>query len=132
MSTPQADDAGVQATAAPADRRHAWFATGGATGAIFASICCIAPLALLMLGVSGAWIGHLTALEPYKPVFAGGALLFIGLGFWQVYGSPRAACRDASACAHPRALPITKTVLWLSVLLVGLSLTIGWWAPLFY
>ena len=46
------------------DRKKGWFAAGGVVGAILASTCCIAPLLLLMLGVSGAWIGNLTALEP--------------------------------------------------------------------
>ena len=42
------------------------WASGGALGAILASSCCIVPLLLLSLGISGAWIGNLTALEPYK------------------------------------------------------------------
>lgn len=66
------------------NRKQGWFTAGGVIVAILASTCCIAPLALLMLGVSGAWIGTLTALEPYKPYFAGVALVFIGLGFRQV------------------------------------------------
>ena len=61
--------------------RQTWFAAGGVIGAVLASSCCIAPLLLLTLGVSGAWIGNLTALEPYKPVFLGVALVFIGLPF---------------------------------------------------
>src|SRR3546814_19557080 len=51
---------------ATASRRPGWFAAGGVVGAILASTCCIAPLLLLMLGVSGAWMGNLKALEPYK------------------------------------------------------------------
>lgn len=35
-------------------------AAGGLIGAILASSCCIAPLLLLTLGVSGAWMGNLT------------------------------------------------------------------------
>jgi len=76
-------------------------ATGGVVGAILASACCVAPLLLLMLGVSGAWIGNLTALEPYKPLFATVALIFIGLGFWQVYFKTKPACDDGSYCARP-------------------------------
>jgi mercuric ion transport protein len=41
----------------------------GGLAAILASTCCLGPLVLLMLGVSGAWIGNLTALEPYRPLF---------------------------------------------------------------
>lgn len=109
-----------------------WFATGGVIGALLASSCCIAPLALLTLGVSGAWIGNLAALEPYKPYFATVALIFIGLGFWQVYFKPKAACEDGAYCDRPGASTLTQAALWLAAVLVLLAVTINWWAPLFY
>lgn len=114
------------------DRKKKWFAAGGIIGAILASTCCIAPLTLLMLGVSGAWISTLTALEPYKPYFAAVTLIFIGLGFRQVYLKAKPACVDGSCCAKPQSALITKTALWLATALVLLALTINWWAPLFY
>lgn len=113
-------------------RKQGWFAAGGIIGAILASTCCIAPLALLMLGISGAWIGTLTALEPYKPYFASIALVFIGLGFRQVYFQGQPACADGSYCAKPQSALVTKTALWSATVLVVLALTINWWAPLFY
>src|SRR5260221_7710285 len=42
-------------------------AAGGLLGAVAASSCCIVPLILFGLGVSGAWIGNLTRLAPYQP-----------------------------------------------------------------
>tara|TARA_R110001592_G_scaffold275253_1_gene542315 strand:- start:961 stop:1308 length:348 start_codon:yes stop_codon:yes gene_type:complete len=114
------------------DRKKRWFAAGGIIGAILASTCCIAPLTLLMLGVSGTWISTLTALEPYKPYFAAVTLIFIGLGFRQVYLKAKPACVDGSCCAKPQSSLITKTALWLATALVLLALTINWWAPLFY
>lgn len=114
------------------DRRKGWFAAGGMIGAILASTCCVAPLVLVTLGISGAWIGNLTALEPYKPYFATAALLFIGLGFRQVYFKARPACAERSSCARPDSSVIAKTALWLATVLVVLALTINWWAPLFY
>ncbi|MBE0974886.1 mercuric transport protein, partial [Escherichia coli] len=47
--------------------RGALFA--GGLAAILASTCCLGPLILVALGFSGAWIGNLTALEPYRPIF---------------------------------------------------------------
>ena len=41
----------------------------GGLAAILASTCCLGPLVLVALGVSGAWIGNLTRLEPYRRVF---------------------------------------------------------------
>jgi mercuric ion transport protein len=115
-----------------ADNRKGWFAVGGVLGAILASTCCIAPLVLLTLGISGAWIGTLTALEPYKPYFAVVALVSIGLGFRQIYFKAKPACVVGSYCAKPRSTVITKAALWLSTVLVLLALTINWWAPFFY
>ena len=59
----------------------------GGIAAILASACCLGPLLLVALGFSGAWIGNLTVLEPYRPIFIGAALieslvlytLFIGI-----------------------------------------------------
>ncbi len=39
----------------------------GGVAALLASACCLGPLVLVVLGFSGAWIGNLTALEPYRP-----------------------------------------------------------------
>ena len=43
-------------------RRQRLMAAGGLLGALAASSCCILPLALFGLGVSGAWIGNFTRL----------------------------------------------------------------------
>lgn len=117
---------------APADHRKGWLAAGGVAGAVLASSCCIVPLLLVTLGVSGAWIGNLTALEPYKPWFAGVALVFIGLGFRQVHFKAGSACAEGSYCARPQSSTLTKSVLWMATALVVLAVTIDWWAPLFY
>ncbi len=124
--------ADLNSAPAALDRRKDWFAAGGIIGAMLASSCCIAPLVLLTLGVSGAWIGNLTALEPYKPYFAAVTLVFVGLGFWHVYFRARAECVEGSYCARPRSSLITKTVLWIATALVLLALTVNWWAPSFY
>lgn len=114
------------------DRRTDWLATGGMIGAILASACCIVPLALVTLGISGAWIGNLTALEPYKPYVGTVSLGLIGLGFRHVYFRPKPDCAEGSWCARPQSSIITRAALWIATVLVLLALTIDWWAPLFY
>ena len=52
-------------------------AAGGLLGALAASSCCIVPLTLFGLGVSGAWIGNLTWLAPYQPCFIVATLGFV-------------------------------------------------------
>jgi len=109
-----------------------WFAAGGALGALLASSCCILPLILISLGVSGAWIGSLTALEAYKPIFIGVAAVFIAAGFWRVYFRKPEPCEDGAMCAQPDSARLTKAALWTSTILVLLAATIDFWAPLFY
>ena len=54
---------------APSTGKARWAAAGGILGALAASSCCILPVVLFTLGISGAWIGNLTALAPYQPIF---------------------------------------------------------------
>jgi len=122
----------TEGTSAAGNDSKGWLATGGVIGAILAASCCIGPLILVTLGVSGAWIGNLTALEPFKTYFAAFAMILIGLGFWQVYFKPKQPCEDGSYCAKPESALITKFALWAASALVLLALTIDLWAPWFY
>ncbi|MEO3427336.1 mercuric transporter MerT family protein [Pelagibius sp. CAU 1746] len=132
MSEKQAAAALPETPDTAPDHRPGWFAAGGVVGAALASACCILPLALLFLGVSGAWIGNLTALQPFKPYFAIVALVFVGLGFRQVYFRTAPDCAAGTRCVRPRSSVIVKSALWIATLLVASALTVNWWAPLFY
>jgi mercuric ion transport protein len=112
--------------------RGGWFAGAAALGAVVASSCCIGPLLLVILGVSGAWIGNLVALEPYKPYFLVVTALLLGAGFWQVYFRPRPACAEDSYCARPGSATLTKSVLWGASALALAAATVSAWAPWFY
>ena len=107
------------------------FLIGGIISAIGASICCVGPLVLLTLGVSGAWIGSLTALEPYRPIFIGLTLLFFASAFYRLYLA-RPSCSPEAACANPPALKRQRLVFWIATVLVLGLLAIPWLAPLFY
>lgn len=109
-----------------------FLAAGGIVGAIIASSCCVLPLVLITLGVSGAWIGNLTALEPYKPYFLPATAILLGAGFWHVYFKPKRDCADGSYCARPRSGRITQIALWLATALALLAATVDYWAPFFY
>nr|WP_317892283.1 mercuric transporter MerT family protein [uncultured Sphingomonas sp.] len=114
------------------DGRSGWLAAGGIVGAVLASSCCVIPLVLVTLGVSGAWIGSLTALEPYEPYFVAATLALLAGGFWHVYFRNKPDCADGSYCAQPKSSIVTKSALWGGTILVALALTMRWWAPLFY
>lgn len=117
---------------APGESRSGWLAAGGVVGAVLASSCCIIPLVLVTLGVSGAWIGNLTKLETYEPYFVAVTLAFLAGGIWHVYFRKMPDCADGSYCARPQSSPVTKSALWGGTILVALALTMRWWAPLFY
>ena len=96
---------------------------GGIAAALGASACCILPLVLFALGISGAWIGNLTALEPYKPFFIGAAVIFLSIGFYKVYSKPKAEdCVEGSFCAQPDSDRINKIALWSAAVLIGLAI----------
>ena len=116
-------------TAAPAERRQAWLAAGGMLGAFSSMSCCILPLVLFSLGISGAWIGNLTALAPHQPILVAITLGFLGTGFWLVYLRPKPACTDGEACARPLPGRIVKTSLWLATILVAAALAFPYAAP---
>lgn len=109
--------------------RTGWVAAGGVLGAIGASSCCILPLALFSLGAGGAWIGNLTALAPYQPVFIAVTLGFLGYGFYAVYWKPRRGCVNGAACARPLPNRIVKSALWVSTALVAAAIAFPYVAP---
>ncbi|MCW9051870.1 MAG: mercuric transporter MerT family protein [Motiliproteus sp.] len=112
------------------DNKSWWLATGGVVGAVLASSCCIAPLALFLLGVSGAWISNLTALEPYQPLFIVITLGLVGSGFWVVYFKTKKSCAKDSYCAKPESVKLLKSLLWTSAGLIAVALVFPYAAPL--
>jgi mercuric ion transport protein len=104
-------------------------AVGGMLGALAASACCILPLVFVTVGISGAWIGNLTALAPYKPYFAAGTLALVGYGYYLVYVRPKQACADGS-CSRPLPGRVVKLSLWIATVLVVVALAFDYVAPL--
>jgi mercuric ion transport protein len=105
-------------------------ALGGILGAIAASSCCIAPLVLFSLGISGAWIGNLTALAPYQPYFIAATLACLGYGYWLVYRPRKDACAEGEACAKPLPNRLVMSGLILATVLVAGALAFDLFARL--
>ncbi|MBN8756304.1 MULTISPECIES: mercuric transporter MerT family protein [Variovorax] len=100
----------------------------GVLAAIGASVCCVGPLVLLMLGVGGAWVANLTALEPLRPWLIGVTLLFLGLAFRRLYLQPQ-VCEPGAACAE--LLRRQRWIFWIVVLALLALLSVPWLAPYF-
>ncbi len=105
-------------------------AIGGLLGALAASSCCILPIVLFSLGVSGAWIGNLTQIAPYQPYIIAATLAFLGGGYWLVHRSSQAACADGDACTRKLPSRLVKSGLVLATLLVVAALGFDFVAPL--
>ncbi len=103
----------------------------GVLAAVGASLCCVGPLVLLMLGIGGAWVSHLTALEPLRPWFIGITALFLGLAFRRLYLQPQ-VCAPGALCADSRVLKRQRTIFWVVVLALVALLSVPWLAPLFF
>ncbi len=103
----------------------------GGLAAILASTCCLGPLVLVALGVSGAWIGNLTLLEPWRPVFIGAALVALFFAGRRIF-RPAAACRPGEVCAIPQVRAAYKLMFWIVVALVLIALGFPYVLPLFY
>ncbi len=109
--------------------------TGGAlaasgVAALLASTCCLGPLVLIALGVSGAWIGNLTALEPYRPIFIGAALVALFFA-WRSIFRRAATCRPGE-CAVSQGRTAYKVTFWVVAALVLTALAFPYVLPLFY
>ena len=115
---------------APMERTKTLLAVGGVLAAFGAASCCVVPFALFTLGITGAWIGNLTALEPYQPLFAAAAVAAIGTGFHLVYRKPKAACADGSYCASPVSTRLAKYGLWIATVLIAVAIAFPRLAPL--
>ncbi|TDX28378.1 mercuric ion transport protein [Modicisalibacter xianhensis] len=116
-------------------RRKSLLASGSVIGAILVSSCCILPLVLISLGVTGAWMSNLTALEPYQPYFLVFTLAMLGVGFYNVYRKPKNTfgtdgCGTSGYCGTSLADSVIKIALWSATALVVLALAWPYIVPL--
>ncbi len=120
----------VTFSAGPGNQKEGIAAAGGLVGAIAASSCCVAPLVLFSLSVSGVWIGNLAALAPYQPIFVVITIGFLGYGYYLVYRKPKAACAEDQACARQGPRRTVKVALWVASVLVAAAMAFPYYAPL--
>jgi mercuric ion transport protein len=106
---------------------------GGALAAIVASLCCLGPLVLVSVGISGAWIANLGAFEPYRRYALGIALVCAVLAYRSIYRPPAPeVCEPGTLCAAPKARRIYRVTFWIMSAMVVVALGYPYAAPLFY
>lgn len=104
---------------------------GGVLAGIAGSACCVGPLALVSIGVGGAWVANLTALQPWSPVFVALAVAAFGFAAYKLFYVPK-VCAPGTPCADPRTLRSQRIVFAITVPLIAAMLSFPLYASWFY
>lgn len=108
-----------------------WVLGAGILTAFGATLCCIAPLVLFLLGISSAWISNLAIMAPLKPYFLTIAIACVAYGFWKLYKKPKITeCKPGTLCATPISNRINKIMLWVAITVIALVLIYPYIAPI--
>lgn len=91
--------------------------TGVAAG-IGASVCCVAPLVFVGLGLGGSWLSTLTAFEPYRPIFIAVAVVALIVGYRYLFLA-EPACDEGQACANPQVRRRRQFLFWSVAIVVS-------------
>ena len=96
--------------------------------AVGASLCCIVPVAVVLVGVGSAALG--AQLEPVRPFFLGLTLLLVGIAFYQVYKPNKQDCEPGQSCAGPEGQRRQRLIVWVAAILamvvVAFPYYMGW------
>jgi mercuric ion transport protein len=103
----------------------------GSLAALGATACCFGPLLLVSLGIGGVWVSGLSALEPFRLLFSGVAVLFFGVAFHRLYIGPR-RCAPGETCAVPATLGRQKIAFWILLIIAAAMLLFPLYAHWFY
>jgi mercuric ion transport protein len=128
MSSPE--PVTVSTPAAGSERKAGRLVALAVVASLLASTCCVLPLVLVLVGITGAWMSTLVAMKPVTPYATAvcvGALVWAG---WLLF-KPAAVCDiEDGNCATTR--PVARRVFVACALLIGLLLSFPYFAPLFY
>ncbi|KAF3981891.1 MAG: hypothetical protein HFP81_09800 [Methylococcales symbiont of Hymedesmia sp. n. MRB-2018] len=98
--------------------------------AIAASACCLGPLLLLSLGISGAWMSTLTSMTFMRPFFIILTVFFMVLAFHRLYFKKN-PCQKQQACVSTSMRHRQRSLFWIVSLLILLLLTFPIYASFF-
>lgn len=115
----------------PSQKKGQWALLTGGLAALLASACCLGPLMLISLGISGAWIGHLSELGPLQPVFLSAAVISLALA-WRRIWRPTSDCEPGQLCALPLVKRAYQWLFGAAVVLIALALMFPFIAHWFY
>ena len=76
-------------------------------------------------------IGNLTAVEPFRPIFIGAALVAMFFAYRRIF-RPAQACKPGEVCSIPQVRTAYKIIFWIVAVLVVVALAFPYVLPLFY
>lgn len=108
------------------------------TSSLLASTCCLFPLVLVLLGITGAWMVHLSVLKPWVPLLTAIAVVaLVGSGY--LLFRPLRSCNvsddvsgDVSGFTCVDSRRVAQRIYLVSGLLVSALLLFPVVAPVFY
>lgn len=93
--------------------------SGAVVSSILATVCCVFPFVMIVLGLGGAWLANLRIFEPFRPIFIISSFFFLGLSFYDLYIKPGRQCKLGSLCEIPETKRMAKILLWITVFFVS-------------
>jgi mercuric ion transport protein len=116
----------------PAERKAGRLLAFALAASLLASGCCVLPLALVLVGVTGAWMVHLQALRPITPYAIGLTVAALAWAGRLLFRRARLeACTvEDGACATTR--PLMRRLFIGCAVFIALLLGFPLIAPLFY
>ncbi len=90
---------------------------GTVVAAVGASLCCIVPVTVVLLGVGSAALG--AQLEPIRPFFLALTLFLVGIAFYQVYKPNKEDCEPGQSDAGPEGRRRQRIIVWVAAVLAA-------------
>jgi mercuric ion transport protein len=106
------------------ENKSGWFIGGGVIAAVGASLCCIGPLILTVVGVSGA--AALTRFEILRVPMIVVVVLLFGVAGYSLFRK-KSICEPGSICADPPKYRSMVCAYWIGLILAGIGITSPYW-----
>ena len=111
------------------ENKSGWLVGGGILASIIASLCCVGPLILTILGVSGA--AALSKFETLRVPMILLVLLFFSVAGFVLF-QKRNICEPGSICADPKKFRKMVIFYWLGLMIALLGITSPQWVALLF
>lgn len=109
------------------ENKSGWFIGGGIIASIIASLCCVGPLILTILGVSGA-----AALSKFETIRV--PMIIVVVALFGVAGvflfRKRGHCEPDSICANPKKFKMMIQFYWIGLFIALAVITAPQWIGL--